>query len=291
MKALFISVCFFAASAVAKVGTTALAAELTAPAASTSRFLGWPLQKIRAEYAALFLGPTIRNFDGNTEGKGSFLAMRNYLSAGIETAPNWILETGGEFRQHWRDPDPKRPDRKDGEMRDPYIGINRRNIIGGEIFSLGAKARYFLPVTEYNLSRRGKPDDAGRGELTASLSPFWRMADGALNVGCVLDGGYKFDKDAGANRENYSVRAKPQAAYRFHRRLGSKVEYSTGFFRHANNGRWTKFNDRLTGQKLLVGLVWLPLENVSLNPGLAWGSHTFRLNSAELSLYASVTLL
>src|SRR5690606_32789642 len=132
------------------------------------------------------------------------------------------------------------------------------------------------PVSEYNKSKIGRVDDAGNGELNVGISPYWRFLDGDLGISCGFDFYYKFDKRAAANRENYALRAKPLVTYRFTRKFAGKVEYNSGVLRHSNNGKWSKLNDRFTGQKLYAGVTYYPTSALSFNPSLGWGSDTFR---------------
>lgn len=260
--------------------------------ASTTRF-DWAqaFDKVNASYSALLLGPNIQSMDGNLDGRGTNMHVRNYLSLGVDVAKDWEVDSGWEVRQYWRPVDPKNPNRSNLEARDPYLGLSRRNLIRTERFSLGARARFFLPVSDYTKAQVGKTYDSGRGALNVNISPYLRLLDGDLGISCTTEFWYNFDKAAAANRENYSVKAKPLVSYRFARKFAAKVEYNTGTIRHANNGKWSKLNDKGLGQKLYAGVTYYPNRNLSLNPSLGWGSDTFRLNRAEVSLYASYSFL
>jgi len=270
----------------------AFAAEGDTTLTSTGSNFDWrsALEKVHASYGVLFLGPTIKNLDGDIEGKGAYVSMRNYLSLDYALAKDWELESGWEVRQTFRPADPKKPQRKDLEMRDPFAGVSRKNIIQGEVFSLGARARYFLPVTEYNKSKVGTPEDAGNGELNLGMSPSWKFGD--LYVGCGLDFYYKFVEGTPKVHENYAVKAKPLVSYRIASKFAAKVEYQTGTLRHMTNGKWSKFNDRFTGQRVLAGGSWNPTRSLSLSPALGWGNlGTFQIKATELSLFATYYFL
>jgi len=286
MKWLLVFLFSFSPSAFAAEVETA-----TSTSGSSSRF-DWrsALEKTRASYGILILGPTVKNLDGNIDGKGAFVSMRNYLSLDYAVAKDWELESGWEVRQTFRPADPKKPQRKDFEMRDPFAGFSRKNIIRGDAFSLGARARYFLPVTEHNKSKVGTPEDAGNGELNVGLSPAWKFGD--VSVGCGLDFYYKFKEGTPKVHENYAVRAKPLVSYRIAAKFAAKVEYQTGVLRHQTNGKWTKFNDRSTGQRVLAGGSWNPTRSLTLSPALGWGNRgTFQMKATELSLFATYNFL
>lgn len=259
---------------------------------SQSRF-DWAnaLKRVGGNYGALLLGPTLQHPDGNLDGKGANISLRNYLSLDVKVTPEWEVETGGELRQTWRPVDPKKPNRKNLEARDPYVGIARKDIYRGDIFSLGARARYFIPVTDHNKSKVGKPEDSGNGSTNFSLKPAWKFLDGDLYVACSFDAYYNIPERAPAVREDYSLRARPLISYRIVKKFAAKVEYDSGILRHSTNGKWTKFNDRFTGQRLFVGGSWSPTSAFGLSPSLSWGSHTFRLNRAEVSLFANYKFL
>lgn len=261
---------------------------------TTSSRFDWlsTLKKVRGSYGVLFLGPTVSNIDGNIDGKGSYISMRNYLSLDMEVAKNWEAEAGWEVRQTFRPADPKNPNRKDFEPRDPFAGISRKNIIRGDRFSLGARTRFFLPVTEYNKSKVGKLEDAGNGEANLGISPSWKFLDGDLFVSCGTDIYYKFAENAPKVREDYAVKIKPLVSYRIASKFAAKVEYTTGTLRHSTNGKWTKLNDRFTGQRILAGGSWNPNKYLSLSPALGWGNlGTFQIKATELSLFATYYFL
>jgi len=248
-------------------------------------------ERVSAKYSALLLGPTVQHLDGDLDGKGTNISLRNYFSLDVKVAPDWEAEAEWEVRQAWRPVDPKRPNRKNLEARDPHVGIARKNIYRGDIFSFGARARYYIPVTEHNKSKIGKRDDFGNGEANFGLRPAWRFLDGDLYVGCGLDAYYNIAKQAPAVREDYSLRARPLVSYRIAKKFATKVEYDSGTLRHSTDGKWTKFNDRNSGQRLFVGGSWYPTKALTLSPSFSWGSHTFRLNRAGVSLFANYSFL
>lgn len=272
----------------ARAADTATIADIT----STARF-DWAqaLDKINLSYGALLLGPNLQSMDGNLDGRGTNMHVRNFFSAGVDVAKDWEVDAGWEVRQYWRPVDPKRPDRKNLEPRDPYLGMSRRNLIRTDRFSLGSRARFFFPVSDSTKANIGKTYDSGNGSANVTITPYWRFLDGDLGVSCAAEFWYNFDKAAAANRENYSIKVKPIVSYRFARKYAAKVEYNTGTIRHANNGKWSKLNDKGLGQKLYAGVTYYPNSQLSLNPALGWGSDTFRLNRAEVSLYASYNFL
>lgn len=278
----------FLLTGAAQAADTATVADTT----STARF-DWTraFEKVNASYSALLLGPNLQSMRGDLDGRGTNMHVRNYLSAGVEVAKDWEVGAGWEVRQYWRPADPKKPDRKNLEARDPYLSVNRRNFIRTDLFSLGARARFFFPVSESTKANIGKTYDSGRGSLNVTVTPYWRFFDGDVGISCATEFWYNFDKAAAANRENYSVKAKPLVSYRFARKFAAKVEYNTGTIRHANNGKWSKLNDKGLGQKLYAGITYYPNASLSINPSLGWGSDTFRLNRAEVSLYASYNFL
>jgi hypothetical protein len=259
---------------------------------SSARFdWGRAFSKVGLSYGGLLLGPSLQSMEGNLDGRGTNISLRNYFSADVEVARDWEVQAGWELRRYWRPADPKNPNRSDFDPRDPYLGLSRRNLIRAGAFSLGAKARYFIPVSNYTKAQVGKTYDSGRGALNVSAYPYLRLLDGDLGISCTAEFWYNFDKAAAANRENYSVKAKPLVSYRFARKFAAKVEYNTGTIRHAQNGKWSKLNDKFLGQKLYAGITYYPNPSLSLNPSLGWGSDTFRLNRAEVSLFASYSFL
>jgi hypothetical protein len=259
---------------------------------SSSRF-DWSrfLQQLDGSYAVLALGPTLEHMDGNLDGRGTYVGIRHYLNFDYQLRNGAELELGGEFRQYFRPVDPRRPDRKEFEPRDPYVGISRRDLFRGDIFSLVAKAKYYLPITENNLGRRGQAYDTGRGSVQAGVGPSWKMADGSVTVTCPLDVSVNFAAGDAVNREDYSFKVKPAVQYRIARDWSAKLEYSTGDLRHNKLGKWSKFNDKDLGHKATVYASYFATKNLLLSPALAWGRDTWRLKKAEVSLYASYAFL
>lgn len=267
------------------------AAEQT-PTLESSRFDWRSLaNRVDASYALLALGPTLEHMDGNLDGRGGYLSLRNYLNFDYELAPNLKAEVGGEFRQYFRPVDPKKPGRSNFESRDPYLGLSRRDLFQRGNFSLSARGKAFLPVTAYNKTKRGSTFDTGRGQLQLGIGPQWRFRDGSVTVSCATEASINFAAGENPRRENYSVKMKPAAAYRFSPQWSSKLEYSTGDLRHNKLGKWSKFNDKDLGHKVTVYGNYSPIRELLVSPALAWGRDTWRLKKAEVSLYASYAFL
>ena len=249
--------------------------------------------KIDGSIAALFQGPTIEHLDANTDGKGSYYILKNYLGLGYEFMREWKMEAGDEFRQYFRPIDPKNKDRSDFEFRDPYLGISKRDAVRSEsgVFTLGAKARYFFPWTPYNRSNLGKEWNEGNGHARFILLPKLRFMDGALSAEFYSDFTYRFAREAKPIRQDYYVRFRPALTYQATRKVAARVEYHSGDLNHRTNGKWTKFNDPVIGQMIYAGMIWTPTSRISINPQLGWGSDTFRLNRGQMSVYGMYMFL
>jgi len=262
-------------------------------AAPTSAF-EWNdlLNRVGGTYSAQVVGPSLSKLNGDrNDGRGHYTSLRQYLSLDFEIAKKWELDTGWEVRQYWRAPDQRNPNRKNFEMRDPYVGFTRKEIFKGDYFSVGTKARYTIPATEYNKSKVGRSDDSGNGEINFGLSPYWHWLDGDLSLSWSTDFYYKLREGASAEYEKYSVRMKPLVTYRIAAKYSARVEYQTGYLRRMSNGRWSKLNDVSTGQKIYAGVSWFPTKALMISPSLGWGSETFRLDRTEIGLFASFAFL
>jgi hypothetical protein len=260
--------------------------------ATTSSFDWSKLERnFDLSYASLVTGPTLEHLDANKDGKGTDMGWRNYLNAGAELGNNWEASMGVEGRQYFRPADPKKPNRKDFEWRDPTVSLSRGKIVEAGAYQLSAKLRYSIPMTEYNKSNVGKTYDAGNGEINLGFNNSWRLRDGDWTLSLPLDLYYKIAEAPPAVREDYSARAKAIVAYRIAAKYATKVEYSTGYIRHSTNGKWSKLNDKLLGQEVLLAFNYFPIRNLTISPGLGWGSETFRFNSAKASLYVSYNVL
>jgi hypothetical protein len=272
------------------LATFSFAAEETTPSSS---FLSWNQmqQTLDASYAALLKGSTLDHLDGNQDGKGTNVSLRNYLSLDGKFSEFWKAGISFEGRQYFRPVDAKNPNRKDFEWRDPIVSIGRDKILEKDAYSFSAKIKYAIPMTEYNKSNVGKTHDSGNGEWNLSLSNGWKFRDGDIYAGFPVDLYYKMAEAPPVVREDYSVRAKPFVSYRIAAKYSAKVEYSTGNIRHTTNGKWSKLNDKALGQTLFAGITYVPINGLQISPGLTWGSSTYRLNSAEASLYASYLFL
>lgn len=258
---------------------------------SSSRF-DWSsmLEKTDLSYSLLFTGATLQHPDANLDGKGSNYTWRNYVSAGYEFAKNWQAETGVEFRQYFRPEDPKKPGRSNFEWRDPYVGIDRKNVVKTDRFSLALKGRYYIPATEYNKSNVGKEWDQGNGALSLKATPAWNLGDFYLS--CATEVQYKFAEAKNLKvHQNYSFKIKPMASYRFHKQWSAKLEYSTGDINHRTNGRWTKLNDPAIGQNVYTGVTWTATKKLSVSPSIGWSTGSLQLRKTELGLFASYYLL
>ena len=276
--------------------TLARAAEgenvLTSNADAGKRFsFGSLFEKMHATYSGLLEGPRMDHLDGNLDGKGSFIQIKNYLNADYEVANNWRAELNGEFRQFFRPDDPKRPGRSNFEMRDPSIGIARRNIVDTGSFTLSARARYALPISQDTKSRVGKVFDTGDGSFYLQAVPNWRFRDGALTLTCPVESYINLPGRRVANQEQYSIKAKAQVAYQVARQWAARIEYSTGDLRRNNAGHWSKLNDAFLGHKVMAGAAFAPVKQIVLNPSLTWGRAHWRLNQPEVSFFASYNFL
>ncbi|MCO5144428.1 MAG: hypothetical protein M9962_15220 [Oligoflexia bacterium] len=248
--------------------------------------------KTNLSYGALILGPTVRKINGDTQGKGHYISLRNYLSAGFEFRKDWELEVGNEFRQTFRPKDPKKPDREDFEFRDLSVGIGVDDIIESGSFSLDGKLRYYIPTSKYTLSKVGKADDSANGTFRIGINPSMSFFDRDLYLAIPVDFYRSFAKGTPKIHKNYSVKFKPLASYRLSQKWKAKVEYSSGDLYHSTDGKWTKFNDPFTGQKIYLGASWNPTYKLGFSPSLAWGANgSFQLKNTELSLYMSYYIL
>jgi hypothetical protein len=263
---------------------------VNAASESSSRF-NWNslLEKSELSYAALLTGPSTKYLDGNKDGRGTNLTLRNYVSASFEFAKNWEAETGVEFRRYFRPVDPKKPGRSDFEWRDPFVSVDRKNIVKTDRFSLAAKLRYFIPATAYNKSNVKKEYDSGNGTIGTRITPSWKLGD--FFVSCYGEFNYRFDENAPKVRQDYYVKAKPFVSYKFARNWSAKVEYSTGDLNHRTNGKWTKFNDPAIGQNVYTGVTWTATKKLSISPSLGWGPGSLQLRDTEVSVFASYYIL
>lgn len=248
-------------------------------------------KNLKLKYSALFIGPTTQHIDGNLNGYGTYLSLRNYFSLGVVFSPQWEAEVGAEYRKYWRPQDPKQPQRASIESRDPYIGVIYKNFVDVDIFSMGAKARYFAPISENTKSYIGKRTDAGNGTLQGSISSSWKFLDGDLFISLPIDIYYHLAKSAPMEHEDFSLKAKANASYYFGKRISTSLEYSTGDLRHHTTKKWSKFNDPYTGHKVMASISWMPSRKLLLSPSISWGHPRFQLNNAELSLYTSYYFL
>lgn len=276
------------------MGPVVMAAEETVVNTSvsdpTTRFdWGRAFEKLDATYAGLMEGPTLDHLDGNKDGKGTFIQIKHYLYGDYEVAPYWRVEAGSEFRQYFRPDDPKKPGRSNFESRDPYVGIARRDLVKGDLFSLVARARYYIPVSENTKGRVGKAFDTGNGTLNFFSSAAWKF--GKFSFTCPLEVWVNLAKAPIAEREQYTVKFKTQFAYKLDQQWAAKAEYSTGDMRHTANGHWSKLNDRELGHKVVAGATYAPVKEVLVNPALTWGKAHWQLNRPEISLYASYNFL
>jgi len=262
---------------------------LVAPGANFS--FGSIFEKMHASYSGLLEGPRMDHLDGNLDGKGTFLQIKNYVNADYEVAPNWRVELNTEFRQYFRPEDPKRPGRPNFEMRDPSLGLARRNIVDRGNFTLSGRTRFFLPVSDNTRGRVGKAFDTGNGSVYFQAVPSWRWLDGKLSLTCPVETYINLPKRRIANSEEYSIKAKTQVAYQVAHKWAARVEYSTGDVRHTHDGHWSKLRDREMGHKVVAGAAYAPVKEMVLNPALTWGRDRWRLKEPEVSLFASYNFL
>ncbi len=247
--------------------------------------------RINANYGFLFLGPTVSHLDGNLDGRGTNMHMRNYFSVGYELTKNTELSTGIEVRQYWRPNDPRRPDRANLEARDPYLNIRQQRIIDAGTFTLAARMRYFFAVSDWSKARLKTRQDSGNGTLNPTLYPSLSLADGDLRLSCTIGAYINLPKNAPAIREDYSLEVIPTVAYRMSPKWSTRVRFDSGDMIHSTDGRWSKLNNRFTGHNVYAGVVFTPTRSLMLNPELGWGSDTFRIDQTELSLFASYNFL
>lgn len=283
---------FIALSALALATSFAVAAEGENTLTAAERFsFADILKKARFTYSGLLEGPRLDHMDGNLDGRGTFLQIKNYLNADYEVAPNWRVELNGEFRQYFRPVDPRRPDRGSFEWRDPSIGIARRNLFERGNFALAARMRYALPVTQDTKGRVGRAFDTGRGSIYVQAVPVWRFRDGTFTLTCPVESYINLPKGEAPNREQFSVKAKVQLAYQLAKKWAARAEYSTGDLRRAHDGKWSNINERSLGHKVMAGAAYAPVREVVLNPSVTWGRGQWRLNQPEVSLFASYNFL
>ncbi len=242
-------------------------------------------------YALLFKGASIEHPDGNSNGKGANLNLRHYQNYGYRFNDKWRLEGGTYFRQYFRPADPKRVDQGALEWRDPYLGISRRDLWrkGGQ--ALSAKARYYIPLSDYTAGNAVKEYDDGRGSAQVGVAYTNKFADGLLGLRIPFEANYRFNKNEHKVRQDYWFGSRPSLTCRTSSTTSAKVEYYTGDINHKTDGSWTKFNDPVIGQTAALGFDWTPNREFLLSPQITWGRKDFRFNAAEVSLYASYRFL
>lgn len=241
-------------------------------------------EKMSAELTSAFAGPTLHRPNGNLDGRGRNLSLENSLEFSYKIAKDWKIKVGGGVIQYFRPADPKNPARPDTEFVDPSITISRKRLVNAGPFTLEGRARYFFPFSDSTKATIGRVSDSGRGMVNLGAYPVLRLLDGDFVISTFVDFYYRRDKNAAANRENYSLKSRANFAYLISRKVATTAEYTTGNLRHNNAGHWQKLRDR---QRVIAGLAYLPTEALSLSPTLAWGANkSFRLNRAELGLEA-----
>jgi hypothetical protein len=270
---------------------TAFAAESeggTSFSDAASRFdWGAIFRKVDLTISTLLEGPTLAHLDGNLNGQGGSVVFKNYINAQYQLAEGINAEIGGEFRQFFRPENPAQPDRADFEARDPFLAVNFRDFIRKKTFSISSRHRYYVPVSNDTKSRVGKAFDTGRGNIQNGFAANWRSTDGAWSVTVPCDLYVNFAKAPIAAREDFSLKAKLQVAYRLHQKVSLRAEYSTGDVRHIATGKWTKLNDRFTGHKVMAGVAFFPTRQLMINPSLAMARDSWRWDRAEATLFAS----
>lgn len=249
------------------------------------------LSDVKFSYAAWLKGATLENVDGNADGKGTNLSVRNYQDLSYSFTPDWRAEVAGEFRQYFRPADPKKKDRKDFEWRDPEVGVNRKNVWANDNMNLAARLRYRMPISDYNRANQNKEWDEGKGSLRTKVTLGGTFNDGLIITSLPLDYVVRFANQTHKVRQDYYLKARPSFGYRLHKTVVAKLEYETGEINHKTNGTWTKFNDADLGQTVNVLADWTPIADLLVTPQIAWGKDSFRLNKAELSLYAKYAFL
>jgi hypothetical protein len=245
---------------------------------------GTVFDKTGAEFTSVFSGPTLQHLDGNLDGRGHNLSWENGLDLTHKFAKDWRFKVGGGVIQYFRPMDPKNPNRRDIDLVDPSVSIGRKRLIHTGPFSLEGKLRFFFPWSYATKATAGRVNDSARGMLNVGAYPMMKFFDGDFAVASFFDFYYRFDKNAAANRESYSLKSRANFSYLLARKLAGSLEYSTGNLRHNNAGHWQKLRDR---QRVIAGLAYLPTESLSLAPTLAWGANkSFRLNRAEFGIEA-----
>lgn len=240
--------------------------------------------KVGAEYTSVFAGPTLHRPNGNLDGRGRNLTWENSLDLTYKIAKDWRIKVGGGVIRYFRPLDPKKPDRRDTDLLDPHLTIGRKRLVNAGLMTVEARVRYFFPWSDATKATVGRVNDIGRGIVNVGAYPTWKFLDGDLVVNSLVDFYYRLDKRAAANRENYSLKTRVNVSYLVTRKLVATAEYSTGNLRHNNARHWQKLKER---QRVIAGVVYLPVKALSLSPTLAWGAEkSFRLNRAELGLEA-----
>jgi|GEM_PF-4044969 len=248
-------------------------------------------EKINFSWATLVKGSTIQYMDGNSNGKGTNLSWRNYPTLGYRATEKLKVEAGGQFRQYFRPADPKKKGQKDFEWRDPYAGVSLRDLWKGETSSVSAKARYYIPATEYTRLNRNKEYDEGRGSFQVGAAYSQKFMDGTYSLYAPLDVNYRLNAFDHKVRQDYWFGIRPSMAYRVSQSTSARVEYYTGDLNHKTDGTWTRFNDPVIGQTAGVALDWYPVKDLLVSPMVNWGRESFRLNAAEVTLYAKYAFL
>ena len=252
---------------------------------------GTPLTSAELSYAMLFKGSSIQYLDGNSNGRGTNLSLRHYQDFAYRLDDKWKLTGGTHFRQYFRPADPKRVDQGALEWRDPSVGVSRKDIWRQGDQAVGAKAKFYLPVTDYNASNVEKEYDEGKGSLNVGGTYSTKFYDGLLALRVPVDFNYRFNKNEHKVRQDYWIGSRPSLSCRTGRETAVKVEYYTGDLNHRTNGRWTKINEPNIGHTAALGFDWTPAREVLVAPQITWGRQDFRFNAAELSLYASYIFL
>lgn len=272
--------------------SSALAASAATPSAgaiseSDHAFAG----KAKLDYELELKGSTIEHLDGNSSGKGADFQIRHYQDFGYEVSESWRIEAGTQFRQLFKPANPKKSDQRAVEFRDPYIGFGLKDFWKSEDQSLSGEAHYYLPITEYNESNRGKADDQGRGLLHMEAWYSHRLVGERLRLKAPLELNYRFAKAELSQRYDYWVGFKPSVAWKTSRVTALKAEYYTGDLNHHTSGSWTRLNDPRLGQTVALQLEWKPVDGTEITPEVKWGRQSFRFNAAELGLSAAFSFL
>lgn len=252
---------------------------------------GLSLKGAEFSYAMLLKGSSIQYPDGNSNGKGTNLSLRHYQDYGYRLGDTWKLTGGTHFRQYFRPADPKRVDQGALEWRDPFLGVSRKDVWKSGEQAISAKARYFLPITDYNASNVEKEYDEGKGSLQVGATYTSKLADGLLGLRVPVEANYRFNKNEHKVRQDYWFGSRPSLSCRTGSTTSAKIEYYTGDINHKTNGTWTKLNDPVIGQTAALGFDWTPTRELLLAPQITWGRQDFRFNAAEISMYASYIFL